>query len=107
MTTIAIVCVAGVSGTFLARRLGALMPEHRFTVTTAHALPQIIGGVEAVLVAPQLAGSEAQLRLLAATRPLAVLPSTAMAPDGSPVAAECVRAMLETRPETEPRSEHV
>ena len=107
MTTIGIVCVAGVSGTFLARRLATAMPEHDFTVTTMHALPQVLGRIDGVLVAPQLAGSEAQLRMLAGSRPLAVLPSTAMAPDGSPVAAECVRTMLETRPESEPRSEHV
>lgn len=107
MDVVALVCVAGVSGTFLARRLTAAMPDVTFTVTTLHSLPQAIARVDAVLVAPQCAASLEQLRLIAAPRPIAVLPKHAVGPDGTPAAVAFVRDMLKTDPEPQPRSEHV
>lgn len=107
MNVVALVCVAGVSGTFLARRLAAALPDVTFTVTTLHSLPQSVARVDAVLVAPQCAASLEQLRAIAGSRPIAVLPRHAVDPDGTPAAAALVREMLKTDPEPQPRSEHV
>lgn len=95
MATIALVCAAGVSGTFLARRIGPSLPGVEFVVTTEHALDEVLATVDAVLVAPQLARSADDIRLRVAPRPVAVLPAEAMTPAGSILAVDAVDALLE------------
>lgn len=102
MTTVVLVCAAGVSGTFLARRLAGLLPEVTFHVSTELALPDALPDADAVLVAPQLAASADGIRTLAAPRPVAVLPVEAMSPAGALLAVDAVDELLQTLP-TEPR----
>lgn len=96
MTTVALVCAAGVSGTFLARRLAASFPDVRFVVSTEHALADTLPGVDAVLVAPQLAGALDDLRARVAPRPIGVLSVEGMRPDGVLIAVDAVDALLDT-----------
>ena len=59
MATIVLVCAAGVSGTFLARRIAPSLPGVEFVVTTEHALASVLSGADAVLIEDQefVAGS--------------------------------------------------
>lgn len=95
MATIALVCAAGVSGTFLARRIGPSLPDVGFVVTTDHALESVLPTADAVLVAPQLADSADDIRARVAPRPVAVLPAEAMTPAGSILAVDAVDALLD------------
>lgn len=98
MTTIVLVCAAGVSGTFLARRIAPSFPGVEFVVTTEHALDDALAGVDGVLIAAQLASAEESIRLRVAPRPVAVLPAEAMAPAGSIDAVDAVDALVQSLP---------
>lgn len=104
MTTLALVCAAGVSGTFLARRLAGPLPDVSFVVTTELALADVLPGVDAVLVAPQIAASVDVIRAVAAPRPVAVLPAEALQPAGAMLAVDAVEEILQTLPSPETRS---
>lgn len=108
MATIVLVCAAGVSGTFLARRIASSLPDVEFVVTTEHALDDALTGADAVLIAAQLASAEADIRRRAAPRPVAVLPADAMTPAGSILAIDAVDALVQALPVPPQRStDHV
>jgi cellobiose-specific phosphotransferase system component IIB len=107
MATIVLVCAAGVSGTFLARRIAPSLPEVEFVVTTEHALDEVLPGADAVLVAPQLAASIEEIRLRAAPRPVGILSPDAMAPGGSILAVDAVDALVSTLTEVARSTEDV
>lgn len=107
MATIVLVCAAGVSGTFLARRIAPSLPEVEFVVTTEHALDEVLPGADAVLVAPQLAASVEAIRLRAAPRPVGILSPDAMAPGGSILAVDAVDALVSTLNEVARSTEDV
>jgi cellobiose-specific phosphotransferase system component IIB len=96
MATVVLVCAAGVSGTFLARRIAPSLPGVEFVVTTEHALDEVLSRADAVLIAAQLASAEASIRLRAAPRPVAVLPAQAMTPAGSILAVDAVDALVQS-----------
>jgi cellobiose-specific phosphotransferase system component IIB len=96
MATIVLVCAAGVSGTFLARRIAPSLPDVEFVVTTEHALDDVLNEADAVLIAAQLAPAEDAIRLRAAPRPVAVLPADAMTPAGSILAVDAVDALVQS-----------
>lgn len=96
MATIVLVCAAGVSGTFLARRIGPSLSGVEFVVTTEHALDDVIAGADAVLIAAQLASAEDSIRERVAPRPVAVLPAEAMTPAGSILAVDAVDALVQS-----------
>lgn len=96
MAKILLVCAAGVSGTFLARRIAPSVPEVEFMVTTEHALEDVLAGADAVLVAPQLAASLDDIRRRVAPRPVGVLDPEAMTPAGSILAVDAVDALVQT-----------
>lgn len=96
MATIVLVCAAGVSGTFLARRIAPSLPGVEFVVTTEHALDDVIAGADAVLIAAQLASAEESIRARVAPRPVAVLPAEAMTPAGSILAVDAVDALVQS-----------
>ena len=107
MATIVLVCAAGVSGTFLARRIAPSLPEVEFVVTTEHALDEVLPGADAVLVAPQLAASVEAIRLRAAPRPVGILSPDAMGPGGSILAVDAVDALVSTLTEVARSTEDV
>lgn len=107
MATIVLVCAAGVSGTFLARRIAPSLPEVEFVVTTEHALDEVLPGADAVLVAPQLAASVEAIRRRAAPRPVGILSPDAMAPAGSILAVDAVDALVSTLTEVARSTEDV
>lgn len=96
MATVVLVCAAGVSGTFLARRIAPSLPGVQFVVTTDHALDDVLAGADAVLVAPQLESAAESIRLRAAPRPVAVLPADAMTPAGSILAVDVVDGLVQS-----------
>mgnify|MGYP001161526589 CR=1 FL=1 len=96
MATIVLVCAAGVSGTFLARRIAPSLPGVEFLVTTEHALDDVLAGADGILIAAQLASAEDSIRLRAAPRPVAVLPADAMTPAGSILAVDAVDALVQS-----------
>jgi cellobiose-specific phosphotransferase system component IIB len=96
MATIVLVCAAGVSGTFLARRIGPSLPDVDFVVTTETGLDDVLDGADAVLVAPQLADAEEGIRLRVAPRPVGLLPPVAMTPAGSILAVDAVDALVQS-----------
>jgi len=98
MATLVLVCAAGVSGTFLARRMAAALPEVTFLVSTELALADALPDADGVLVAPQLAASLDVIRALAAPRPVDLLPAEALTPAGALVAVDAVEAILQTIP---------
>ena len=104
MATLALVCAAGVSGTFLARRLAGPLPEVHFVVTTEFALSEVLPYVDGVLIGPQLAASADVIRALSAPRPTVVLPVEAMSPTGAMAAVDAVEELLQTLPTHEARS---
>ena len=107
MATIVLVCAAGVSGTFLARRIAPSLPEVEFVVTTEHALDEVLPGADAVLVAPQLLGSVDAIRQRAAPRPVGVLTADAMTPAGSILAVDAIDALVQTLNEASRSTEDV
>jgi len=98
MATLVLVCAAGVSGTFLARRMASALPEVTFLVSTESALADVLPDADGVLVAPQLATSLEVIRTLAAPRPVDLLPAEALTPAGALVAVDAVEAILQTIP---------
>lgn len=96
MATIVLVCAAGVSGTFLARRIAPSLPGVEFVVTTEHALDTVLPTADAVLVAAQLAGSVEAIRRRAAPRPVGILSADAMTPTGSILAVDAVDALVQS-----------
>jgi cellobiose-specific phosphotransferase system component IIB len=100
MATIVLVCAAGVSGTFLARRIAPSLPEVEFVVTTEHALDDVLPGADAVLVAPQLGASMEAIRARVAPRPVGLLRPEAMTPAGSILAVDAIDALVQSLTET-------
>jgi cellobiose-specific phosphotransferase system component IIB len=98
MTTLVLVCAAGVSGTFFARRMQDALPEVRFVVSTESALADAIPDADGVLVAPQIAASLDAIRALAAPRPVALMPAEALTPAGALVAVDAIEALIQTLP---------
>jgi cellobiose-specific phosphotransferase system component IIB len=96
MTKILLVCAAGVSGTFLARRIAPSLPGVEFVVTTEHALGEVLADADAVLVAPQLAASAEEIEARVAPRPVAMLSADAMTPTGSILAVDAVDALVQS-----------
>ena len=92
MPRVLLVCVAGVSGTFLARRMKALDPELEPVVAPINALGAMRG--EAVLLAPQLAGRAEAVRALVAPMPVGLLPASAFTAEGAQAAAAQARELL-------------
>ena len=107
MATIVLVCAAGVSGTFLARRIAPSLPGVEFVVTTEHDLDNHLATADAVLVAPQLAASADVIRARVAPRPVGLLPVEAMTPAGSILAVDAVDALVQTLEEESLRSTDV
>jgi cellobiose-specific phosphotransferase system component IIB len=107
MATIVLVCAAGVSGTFLARRIAPSLPEVDFVITTEQGLDDVLAGADAVLVAPQLAASADSIRVRSAPRPVGVLPVEAMTPAGSILAVDAVDALVQSLEESTLRSTDV
>ena len=98
MTTLVLVCAAGVSGTFFARRMASALPDVTFLVSTEFALADALPDADGVLVAPQIASSLEVIRALAAPRPVALMPAEALTPSGTLVAVDAVEALLQTLP---------
>lgn len=98
MATLVLVCAAGVSGTFLARRVSSALPDVSFVVSNEFSLADALPGADGVLVAPQLAGSLETIRALAAPRPVELLPAEALTPAGALVAVDAVEAILQSVP---------
>lgn len=107
MATIVLVCAAGVSGTFLARRLAPSLPGVEFVVTTEHALDDVLPGADAVLVAPHLLSSVDAIRLRAAPRPVGILTADAMTPAGSILAVDAVDALIQSLDEVQRSTDNV
>ena len=107
MATIVLVCAAGVSGTFLARRIAPSLPEVEFVVTTEHALDEVLPSADAVLVAPQLVGSVDSIRRRAAPRPVGILTPDAMTPAGSILAVDVIDGLVQTLNEASRSTEDV
>lgn len=107
MATIVLVCAAGVSGTFLARRIAPSLPGVEFVVTTEQSLDDVLADADAVLVAPQLADSADAIRERSAPRPVGVLTAAAMTPAGSILAVDAVDALVQTLEEEAQRSTDV
>jgi cellobiose-specific phosphotransferase system component IIB len=95
MASIVLVCVAAVSGTFLANRLREHLPGVEIIVSTLAALPLVIGHAEAVVIAPQLAPQRDQVLAIAGDRPVLELPAEDYAPGRAEAAAAAVRATLD------------
>ena len=96
MATLVLVCAAGVSGTFLARRMASALPEVTFLVSTESALADVQSDADGVLVAPQLVDSVDSIRRRAAPRPVGILTPDAMTPAGSILAVDAVDALVES-----------
>ncbi len=94
MATIALVCAAGVSGTLLARRLATLSPGLTVRVTTLADVARALDGVDAVLLAPQVATALPEVRVAAAPRPVGLLSAAAHAPTGAALAIAEIDAVL-------------
>lgn len=92
MTDVLLVCVAGVSGTFLARRMQALAPEISVRVTALDALTAD-SAVTGVLLAPQLAARLDAVRVLVAPLPVALLPADVFGPAGPAAAVAQAREL--------------
>jgi cellobiose-specific phosphotransferase system component IIB len=89
-----IVCVAGVSGTFLARRIRALDDDLQPVVVPLESVSEESAHCDAVLVAPQLADRLDAVRILVGAVPVGLLPPTAFAADGAEAAVAQARALL-------------
>jgi len=94
VTNVVLVCVAGISGTFLARRVRQLDSGFETTVSTLDALPAVAASADAILIAPQLAASLETITALAGRVPVAVLPGTAYSADGADIAVRTLHALL-------------
>ena len=94
MATVLLVCAAGVSGTFLARRMRDVDPDLVCIVTSLDSLASALPSADAALVAPQLASSLDAVRRAAAPVPVALLPPTAFGPGGAEAAVMQARHVL-------------
>jgi len=94
MARVLLVCVAGVSGTFLAQRMRAADPDLEPVVTPIDALGAVAG--EAVLLAPQLADRTEAVRTLVAPTPVGLLPAAAFGAGGAQAAVAQARELLAT-----------
>ncbi|MCU1569612.1 MAG: hypothetical protein JWR33_353 [Naasia sp.] len=94
MATVLLVCAAGVSGTFLGRRMRDVDPDLVCVVTGLDSLASALPSADAVLVAPQLASSLDAVRRAAAPVPVALLPATAFAVGGAEAAVMQARHVL-------------
>jgi cellobiose-specific phosphotransferase system component IIB len=92
MVNVTLVCVAGVSGTFLARRIRELDPRLSVTVTSFGGLAEVSVDADVFLVAPQLVGSLSEIERIAEGRPSVVLaPEVYRSRDADPA----LRAVLD------------
>jgi cellobiose-specific phosphotransferase system component IIB len=94
MARVLLVCVAGVSGTFLAQRMRAVDPDLEPVVAPIDALGAV--SAEAVLLAPQLADRAEAVRTLVAPLPVGLLPASAFGAGGAQAAAAQARELLAT-----------
>lgn len=94
MARVLIVCVAGVSGTFLARRMRQLAPELEPLVTPLDSVGRDGRRGDAVLLAPQLATQLVPLRDLLEPVPVALLPIDAFRSGGAEAAVRQARDLL-------------
>lgn len=94
MTSVALICVAGVSGTFLARRMRQSDDTLEISVAGLDHADSVLSGADVVLVAPQLAAQLAAIEHLAGDTPVAVLPAEAYSPSGSESAVQAVRDLV-------------
>lgn len=93
MTNVVLVCVAGVSGTFLARRMRQLDAGLSPVVATVESLPSLLPTADVVLIAPQLGSQADRLIGLAGGVPAVVLPADAYGPSGAQAAVDAVRSL--------------
>ncbi|MFD1714692.1 PTS sugar transporter subunit IIB [Amnibacterium flavum] len=98
MTTVALVCVAGVSGTFLARRMRESDPSLTVTVSSVTDLASAVRGADVILVAPQLATELPMIERQAGGLPVVVLPANAYGPGGSESAVHAVHDLVARGP---------
>jgi cellobiose-specific phosphotransferase system component IIB len=101
MASIVLVCVAAVSGTFLASRLRDELPDVDIRVSTLTGLPDTIRELDpdAVVVAPQLAAQRDRVRTLAAGRHFIELGPDDYAPARAAAVGELLRATLDSTPQ--------
>ena len=102
MASIVLVCVAAVSGTFLAGRLREHLPGVDIRVSTLGGLPDALGDADAVVVAPQLAAQRDRVRALAAGRHVVELGADDYAPGRAAAVADLVRSTLDSTPDVRP-----
>ena len=103
MTKVVLVCGAGVSGTFLARRMRDLDPTLTVSVATPDILPAAARGSDLILVAPQLADSVDHIRIAVQAVPVIVLPGSAYGVGGADAAVRAVHEIAST-PVAAPRT---
>src|SRR4051812_18391071 len=94
MARVLLVCVAGVSGTFLARRMRAADPDLDPVVTPIDALPAF--PAEAGPLPPQLADGVEAVRELVVPEPVGLLPPSAFGAGGEQEAVTQARELLAT-----------
>ncbi len=94
MATVLLVCVAGVSGTFLAKRMRRLDPSLDTLVADYASLPHVIQGADVVLIAPQLADVDRSIGDLAPGVLSAILPASAFSARGAEIAVRTVHELL-------------
>jgi PTS system cellobiose-specific IIB component len=93
-----IVCVAGVSGTFLARRIRGLDPELDPVVVPIDSVAREAAHCDAVLVAPQLAHRLEAVRDLVGSAPVGLLSEAAFRIDGAGAAVTQARELVGSAP---------
>ena len=99
MTNVVLVCVAGVSGTFLARRMRDLDPSLVTTVTDLESFASVVADADVVLVAPQIMGALDRITRMLGSTPFAVLSSSAYNGTAD-IAVRTAHDLLEGRPTT-------
>ncbi|MET0590340.1 MAG: hypothetical protein ABWZ77_04105 [Naasia sp.] len=100
MTNVVLVCVAGVSGTFLARRMRVVDPSLEPVVATLSSLATLVPSADVVLIAPQAAADATTIAAVVGSVPNAVLPAAAYTPSGAEAAVRLVRDLLQVAPAT-------
>lgn len=96
MTNVVLVCAAGVSGTFLARRMRAIDPALEPVVATVSSLASVASTAHVVLIAPQAAADADSIARIVGSVPTAVLPSAAYGPSGADAAVRTVHDLLQS-----------
>ena len=94
MTRVVLVCGAGVSGTFLARRIREIEPTLSPVVTAIDSAASVLPGADVVLVAPQVAAELEHITRMAPGVPVAVLSPSAFTDTGAEVAVRTVRELM-------------